>query len=49
MANPEHLAILEKGIENWNEWRTGHSHLKPVGSVAQTSRVRIGRLQQRKL
>ena len=21
MANPEHLAILKRGVEEWNEWR----------------------------
>ena len=21
MANPEHLAILKQGVEQWNEWR----------------------------
>jgi hypothetical protein len=21
MANPEHLKILKKGVEVWNEWR----------------------------
>src|SRR5262245_5198642 len=22
MANPEHLAILKSGVDNWNRWRT---------------------------
>lgn len=21
MANPEHLALLQKGVKAWNEWR----------------------------
>jgi len=25
MANPEHLAILKQGVEEWNEWRKGQS------------------------
>jgi hypothetical protein len=25
MANPEHLAILDKGVEFWNKWRQGNN------------------------
>lgn len=24
MANPEHLAILNQGVEVWNKWRKEH-------------------------
>jgi len=24
MANPEHLAILKQGVEQWNKWRSQH-------------------------
>lgn len=29
MANSEHLAILEQGVEVWNEWRRGNYPIKP--------------------
>jgi uncharacterized protein YjbI with pentapeptide repeats len=29
MANPEHLAIIEKGIRPWNAWRYEHPDQKP--------------------
>jgi hypothetical protein len=30
MANPEHLAILKKGVAEWNEWRRkGHPDIRP--------------------
>lgn len=29
MANPEHLAILEKGVQTWNEWRRHNPGVKP--------------------
>jgi uncharacterized protein YjbI with pentapeptide repeats len=29
MANPEHLAMLEKGVEKWNEWRRANPGLQP--------------------
>jgi hypothetical protein len=25
MANPEHLAILNQGVESWNSWRSAES------------------------
>ena len=24
MAEPEHLATLEQGVEHWNQWRKEH-------------------------
>jgi len=29
MANPEHLAILKHGVEEWNEWRRQHPDITP--------------------
>src|SRR5689334_10681713 len=29
MANQEHLDILAKGVEAWNQWRAQDAHLRP--------------------
>jgi hypothetical protein len=29
MANPEHLAILKQGVEEWNKWKGQHLELRP--------------------
>ena len=29
MANPEHLAILKQGVEQWNKWRSDHVEARP--------------------
>ena len=29
MANEEHLAILKKGVKNWNEWRKANPDITP--------------------
>jgi hypothetical protein len=29
MANPEHLAILDKGVSEWNSWRSQHLDIHP--------------------
>jgi hypothetical protein len=29
MANPEHLAILKRGVGEWNDWRSRHSPIAP--------------------
>jgi hypothetical protein len=29
MANDEHVAILKKGVDVWNEWREQAIHIKP--------------------
>jgi uncharacterized protein YjbI with pentapeptide repeats len=37
MANPEHLAILKQGVEEWNKWRRAHPEIRPELSVANLS------------
>jgi uncharacterized protein YjbI with pentapeptide repeats len=34
MANPEHLAILKQGVEQWNKWRRQHPDVEPDLSEA---------------
>ncbi len=29
MANPEHLAILKQGVEQWNKWKKEHPDVLP--------------------
>ena len=29
MANPDHVAIIQKGVEKWNEWRKKHHDVTP--------------------
>ncbi len=35
MANPEHLAILKQGVEEWNKWRAEHPDVRPNLSKAE--------------
>lgn len=37
MANPEHLEILNQGVETWNKWRDIHDEIKPDLSDADLS------------
>jgi len=37
MANPEHLEILKKGVEEWNKWRDDHPEIVPDLSRAKLS------------
>jgi len=37
MANPEHLAILGRGVEEWNRWRVSNQEVKPDLSGAYLS------------
>jgi TIR domain/Pentapeptide repeats (8 copies) len=37
MANPEHLAILKQGVEQWNKWRDEHPDVVPSLSKADLS------------
>ena len=38
MANPEHLAILKQGVEEWNKWRENILTLVPHLSGATSTR-----------
>jgi len=29
MAKPEHLEILNKGVKEWNQWRTNNPKVRP--------------------
>jgi hypothetical protein len=29
MANDEHVAMLKKGVDAWNEWRVENPHIRP--------------------
>jgi len=42
MANPEHLAILERGVEPWNQWREEHREVCPDLSDAVLQRANLG-------
>jgi uncharacterized protein YjbI with pentapeptide repeats len=37
MANPEHLEILRRGVEEWNKWRDDHPEIAPDLSSAKLS------------
>jgi hypothetical protein len=32
MANPEHLQILQQGVEAWDQWRDQNPSVKPDGT-----------------
>ena len=45
MANPEHLQILQQGVEAWNQWRDRNRDIKPdlvganLGELAATGPI----------
>ena len=44
MANPEHLAILKQGVEQWNKWRKEHPEvLTPDLAGGPCGRISLGR------
>ncbi len=56
MANPEHLALLKRGVEAWNEWRERHPDVLPElsgavldGAALGGAKLRRARLRQAKL
>ncbi len=43
MANPEHLIILKRGIEDWNRWRKERSEIRPDISQVNFNGVDLSR------
>ena len=43
MANPEHLSILEQGVNAWNQWREEHQIIRPDLSGADLTKIRFDR------
>lgn len=41
MANPNHLAILEEGVETWNHWRQVNADVIPDLSGADLSGLEL--------
>ena len=41
MANPEHLEILQQGIEAWNAWRDQNGDIRPDLSIASLFRINL--------
>ena len=41
MANEEHLAILKKGVKEWNKWRKHNRDIRPDLSGAELSRAHL--------
>jgi uncharacterized protein YjbI with pentapeptide repeats len=41
MANDEHLAILKKGVEDWNQWRKQNREISPDLSATDLSGVNL--------
>jgi TIR domain/Pentapeptide repeats (8 copies) len=48
MANPEHLQILEQGVEAWNQWREQNGDIRPDLSRANLSRANLFRANLRR-
>jgi len=44
MANEEHLKILEKGVEAWNEWRKDNPHTVPDFTEAKLSGMMLAKI-----
>ena len=43
MANPEHLKILNQGVEQWNRWVDEHRDVRPDLSLANLGGANLGR------
>lgn len=44
MANPEHLALLKQGVEQWNRWRVEHPEVKPDLSYADLNHAYLSKI-----
>ncbi|MBI5522009.1 MAG: toll/interleukin-1 receptor domain-containing protein [Desulfarculus sp.] len=42
MANPEHLAVLQQGVEAWDRWRAEHPDIMPDLGKAELSGANLG-------
>lgn len=42
MANEEHLALLKKGVEDWNQWREKNPEIQPDLSAAKLDEEDLG-------
>lgn len=49
MANPEHLAILKQGAQQWNEWRKNNESAKPDLSGANLREADLRKMDLRKV
>jgi hypothetical protein len=45
MANPEHLATLKRGVEEWNAWREKNREIQPNLSTANLVETDFSRAQ----
>ena len=43
MVNPEHVAILQQGVEAWNKWRDENPNIKPDLSEAKLKEAKLSR------
>ncbi|GAC1343327.1 MAG: pentapeptide repeat-containing protein [Ktedonobacteraceae bacterium] len=41
MANPDHLSLLRKGIDDWNDWRKRHPGIQPDLSNADLRKISL--------
>jgi Pentapeptide repeats (8 copies) len=51
MADKEHLSILERGVEQWNQWRKDHREIKPdlSGARLRDADLRLANLSEANL
>jgi uncharacterized protein YjbI with pentapeptide repeats len=43
MANAQHLARLQQGVDTWNRWRAANPHIRPKPSTANLEGVELVR------
>ncbi|GCF10553.1 pentapeptide repeat-containing protein [Dictyobacter arantiisoli] len=47
MANQEHLALLQQGVEAWNDWRREHPGIRPDLAHAQLKNMYLSKINLR--